>query len=123
MTTIGEPRWIAAGSDGKSSFERRVAFAQNNQSHVIRQQTIEERGENSKAFFGDHACDHSENRTARRGGELEIRKQGVATDHFAPQFVGIVMRRQQRVGCRLPTRVSGAMRSAAGLVPIFTENE
>src|SRR6266566_7726653 len=102
MTTIGESCWIAAGSDGKSSFERRVAFAQNNQTHVIRQQAIEERGENSKTFFGDHACDHSENRTARRGGELEIREQGVATDHFAPQFFGTEMSRQQRIGGRIP---------------------
>src|SRR5205085_10101236 len=30
MTAIGESCWIAAGSDGESGFERRVAFAQNN---------------------------------------------------------------------------------------------
>src|ERR1700682_4750612 len=71
---------------------RGIAFAENDQSDIIREQPIQQRHKNLETFFLHHASDHSENRTMRRWGEIHLCETSIAANLLAPKRARIVLR-------------------------------
>ena len=81
-SAISKLRRIFSGRDGERRFIRGVAFAEDNQTHIVREQAIKQRHEQIESLFRDEARHHSENRSCGRGREREPVEQQVAADRF-----------------------------------------
>src|SRR6267143_6806091 len=93
---VGKLRREFARGDGERSLIRRIAFAKNDQSNIIREQPIQQRHKNLETFFLHHASDHSKNRTMRRRREIHLREQSIAANLLAPKRARLVLRWEQR---------------------------
>src|ERR1700730_8667958 len=62
VALIGELSWKFSRRDRQTRFKGRIAFAENDEPHVIGQQSIEKRHQNLESLFLDYARDHAENR-------------------------------------------------------------
>ena len=122
-SAISELGGKLSSGDSERGFVGRIAFAENDQANVVREQAIQNRDENVETFFTDYAGDHSENRPARRGVQSQTIQQRVTAKLFSPKFRRGVICRKQFVGFRIPTRVIGAVQNRTELMRVFAQND
>src|ERR1700730_4600461 len=65
VSAIGELGWKLSCRDSERGFVSGIALTENDETNVVRQQSVEQRDKNVETFFGNDPSDHSKNRTAR----------------------------------------------------------
>src|ERR1041384_2534106 len=122
MTAVSELRRIFSSRDLERGFVTRVAFAENDQAHIVREKPIEERHEEIEAFFWNKPRDHSEHWARRRGREPQPIEKQIPADSLAFQISLAELTRKQMIRFRIPTPVIGAVKNREEAMGVFAQN-
>src|ERR1700730_17733322 len=72
------------------SFISGITFAENDQSDVVRKETIQRGHQDFESLFLDHACKHSEPRSLWCRGESQLGEKRITTNLFAGESFRVI---------------------------------
>ena len=119
---VGETPRVALARDEKLALIRGVAFAENDQPHIIREQPVEQRQQQVDALLLRQPRDDRQHRPARRRHQPARREQRLAARLFPSERLRRKALRQPRIRRRIPDRVIRSVQNPGELVRLLTHH-